>query len=424
MPNTLFGKLLILSVWIVAFGCSEKNDPAFRSGRVSFSFVSKEGVGSDGRSESDEVPVFVSYTVRKKDGSAISNKIELYLFNGNYVTQPVHFETGEYQLEQFLILNAENKSIYAAPLEDSEMATFVEHPLPLSFKVKEDETTDVVPEVLAVEEHTPYDFGYMVFGFTVKDITAIKLPEIPGSISSIHYMLTNENTVIEGEGNINSPILDLKDHNLNEGIWTLRIFVWLSSDPQKCYPEVYHFRGQVSFTGKLIRLPSLEDRSWVRLLYHEVTAQTTLFKIFRPVDPRKNHRVIVQFFQPTPEWHFHGGFADLALWKGNDVACDEYYTHAVFDYNPIWSNGMLTLEADLPDAAECPFTDMLDSYIFFNSCLNPDHSEDLFLSSFFYWWIADDGTVLACPPSQNPGGKVGATSASIRLRKEKNVFRD
>jgi hypothetical protein len=47
------------------------------------------------------------------------------------------------------------------------MAAFVERPLPLLFEVSAGNTIQVVPQVLAVGDHTAEEFGYAVFGFEV-----------------------------------------------------------------------------------------------------------------------------------------------------------------------------------------------------------------------------------------------------------------
>lgn len=159
--------LLLVASLLTLNGCDQNDPQVSQPGRVTFSFKGPAAGTTGGRIKDQTTPAFVSYTLKKADGSVVSNKIELYEFNGSFVTQPQQTDAGHYQLEQFLILGTNNNVIYAAPVAGSEMADLVEHPLPLAFDITADEVAQVVPEVLAVNDHTPKDFGYLTFGFMV-----------------------------------------------------------------------------------------------------------------------------------------------------------------------------------------------------------------------------------------------------------------
>jgi hypothetical protein len=160
---------MLAILMLAAFQCAKEKETELKVGRISFSLMSNDNPDG-GRLNDNDVPAFASYSVSKADGSTISGKLDLYSFNGEYVTHPTQFVTGTYNLEQFLILNADNKTIYATPLANSEMAEFVEHPLPFSFIVTEDDVTNVVPEVLAIRDQSPNEFGYGVFGFEIIEL--------------------------------------------------------------------------------------------------------------------------------------------------------------------------------------------------------------------------------------------------------------
>jgi hypothetical protein len=158
--------LLVLAMLLIFGGCEESGPQEFKPGQVTFSLPNvKEGEG--GRQKEIPEPVFVSYTLKKVDGSIISDKISLFAFNESFVTQPQPLDAGHYQLEQFLILGADNNVIYAAPIEGSMVAELVEHPLPLLFDIRADEVTYVIPEVIAMSDLSPEDFGYLSFGFEI-----------------------------------------------------------------------------------------------------------------------------------------------------------------------------------------------------------------------------------------------------------------
>lgn len=160
--------MCLVAVWLLILnGCNHEEASILQPGNVTFSFKKKISSPTGGRVSDTAVPAFVSYTLKKPDGSTISDKIELYQFNGDFVTQPQQLNVGHYSLDQFLILDANNKILYAAPVAGSDMADLVQHPLPLSFDVTTGQVTNLVPEVLALEDHTPGDFGYVAFGFEV-----------------------------------------------------------------------------------------------------------------------------------------------------------------------------------------------------------------------------------------------------------------
>lgn len=162
-----------------ANSCKQKDDYIVEPGLVTFSFDNSVTDPSGGRQKDIATPAFVSYTVKKVDGSTINEKIELLEFNGSYVTAPQQLIASLYTLEQFLILDSNNQTIYASPLAGSPLADLVEHPLPLSFNVAAEEVTSVVPEVIALEDHTPEEFGYVKFGFEVVDVAALRIPALP-----------------------------------------------------------------------------------------------------------------------------------------------------------------------------------------------------------------------------------------------------
>jgi hypothetical protein len=162
-----FGMFMVAIILLITDGCNHEDPQTPQYGQVTFSFKRTDNDLSGGRTQDKYDPAFVSYTLKKPDGSSISAKIEIYQFNESFISHPMQLNTGSYNLEQFLILNTENKVIYAAPTAGSAMAAFVDYPLPLSVIITADKGITVIPEVLAVEGHTPEDFGYAIFGFDI-----------------------------------------------------------------------------------------------------------------------------------------------------------------------------------------------------------------------------------------------------------------
>ncbi|NOU16999.1 MAG: LamG domain-containing protein [Bacteroidales bacterium] len=105
-------------------------------------------------------------TIQNSDGSATkytSSEVKIQQMNGSYYTQKMVLKTGNYKLTEFLILNSNDSTIFAAPLVGSQEAQNVSSPLPIAFTVTKNATTPVNVEVLSTENKKPEDFGLNSF---------------------------------------------------------------------------------------------------------------------------------------------------------------------------------------------------------------------------------------------------------------------
>jgi hypothetical protein len=91
--------------------------------------------------------------------------IELFNMNGHYISTPISLSTGNYKLTDFLLTDKNKKVLYACPKKGSKNAYLVKEPLDISFSIKKDEVTELVPEV--IKAGNPADFGYTDFGFNI-----------------------------------------------------------------------------------------------------------------------------------------------------------------------------------------------------------------------------------------------------------------
>jgi hypothetical protein len=94
-------------------------------------------------------------------------ELVLYDINGQFVTESLTLDTGDYKLTQYLVVDADRNVIFAAPLEGSNLGELVSDPLPIQFTVFNNVTTSVNVEVLPTEGSTAQDFGYAVYTFDV-----------------------------------------------------------------------------------------------------------------------------------------------------------------------------------------------------------------------------------------------------------------
>ncbi|MBN1797866.1 MAG: hypothetical protein JW822_04790 [Spirochaetales bacterium] len=94
-------------------------------------------------------------------------ELVLYNINGQFITESLTLNTGDYNLTQYLVIDDDQNVIFAAPLEGSNLAELVSDPLPIQFTVFNNVTTSVNVEVLPTEGSTAQDFGYAVYTFDV-----------------------------------------------------------------------------------------------------------------------------------------------------------------------------------------------------------------------------------------------------------------
>lgn len=94
-------------------------------------------------------------------------KIELYRFNDQFVSEEIRLLAGHYDLVRFLVISPEGNVLFAAPMEGSPLAYLVYDPLPVHLRIWKEERTFISPEVLPTWEHSPEDFGYLSFGVSV-----------------------------------------------------------------------------------------------------------------------------------------------------------------------------------------------------------------------------------------------------------------
>ncbi len=93
--------------------------------------------------------------------------IPLYIFGSSFISQRIELEAGIFKLTKFMVIHPSGDVIFAAPLAGSPKSYLVNKPLPFDFVISAEEVTRVVPEVLAVVNESPEEFGYAAFGFHV-----------------------------------------------------------------------------------------------------------------------------------------------------------------------------------------------------------------------------------------------------------------
>ncbi len=167
----LFAVLAILPVFV--FNSCEKKNSTDRNvtGLAAFSFSLNKQAAS-AKSDSTGTGI-VSYQlmVSISDLAGIpvmtDKMIPVYTFGSGFISEKIEIKTGEYNLTKFIVIDQLGQVVFAAPVEGSPLAYITNDPLPVSFIVLADQVTTVVPEVIAVGNYTPGDFGYTNFGIKV-----------------------------------------------------------------------------------------------------------------------------------------------------------------------------------------------------------------------------------------------------------------
>ncbi|MDW3194416.1 MAG: LamG domain-containing protein [Cytophagales bacterium] len=159
--------LFVVMAFVVSSCFIQETDAPTGTLTISFNNVSP----SSGRVANDANPAFILFSASDSDGNLIFNnqKIEIYSLGDGYLSENIQMEIGSYQLEEFSVLDDENNVIYLTPKEGSELAAFVNDPLPISFDITFSNETTISPEVLSSSFGDALDFGYAVFTFNILD---------------------------------------------------------------------------------------------------------------------------------------------------------------------------------------------------------------------------------------------------------------
>jgi hypothetical protein len=166
--------LFILAILpVLAFISCQKKNSSDRNvtGLAAFSFSLNKQAASAKSDSSGTGMVSYQLMVSISDLSGkpvfTDKMIPVYTFGSGFISEKIEIKTGEYNLTKFLVIDPAGQVVYASPVEGSPLAYIINDPLPLFFNVMPDQITTVAPEVIAVGNYTPGDFGYTNFGIRI-----------------------------------------------------------------------------------------------------------------------------------------------------------------------------------------------------------------------------------------------------------------
>lgn len=164
---SVLGLALIAGTLMITCDSTDHNDA---TGKIEFGIAvdGSEGLKSDIDSNNVRTHAAV-VTLANSNGDLVLDHevLQLYNFGGQWMTRAITLKTGIYKLLKFIIIDADGNVMYAAPVEGSPKAYLVKDPLPIRVEIIEEHVTRVKPEVLAVHDDPPEEFGYVSFGYTV-----------------------------------------------------------------------------------------------------------------------------------------------------------------------------------------------------------------------------------------------------------------
>lgn len=89
--------------------------------------------------------------------------LPLYSFGEGFAAQSLKLPAGHHTLEGFMLVDSAGTVQWATPRSGSNLARFVDHPLPVPFTIRSEQTTTLQVEVVRTSDYQPSDFGYATF---------------------------------------------------------------------------------------------------------------------------------------------------------------------------------------------------------------------------------------------------------------------
>ncbi|MEM9339058.1 MAG: LamG domain-containing protein, partial [Bacteroidota bacterium] len=223
--------LIIVIVSFITISCKKSVDevapePINISGTLSFG-LSVQGA-DNGKLANEPIPTAVLISIKNTNGQVIYNleKLTLVEVNGSFVSSTIELDTGSYTVEDFIVTDTNDTSVYITPKKGSEFEGLVSTPLPYAFHVEPDETTTVELDVVSSKLGQASDFGYAEFTFNnVVDLEAGLVAHYPlngnaddESGNEFDGTVFGASSVEDRNGNHDSAYLfDGVDDNINFG---------------------------------------------------------------------------------------------------------------------------------------------------------------------------------------------------------------
>ncbi|MBT1711800.1 hypothetical protein KK062_26400 [Fulvivirgaceae bacterium PWU5] len=268
-------KYWLLYFILVAFvsGCSDEQQPT-KPGNVRFTInPATDPRGRISASLPEGASLYVS--IQEAGGGDVYTleHVTLLKMGDAYISEPLSLPPGHYDLTDFLVVNVADEVIYATPKEGSDMAGWVDDPLPLAFGVNDNAITGLSVQVVSTSAYPPAAFGYLTFQVGIVPGTSFRLavfkPTPTGFIFSPAqvYILDGADTIYRQHVSA-APEAILFDGDLTR---TYTLVVIQAS--YKKYTETFILGDLLASLAGGPHTVWLEPAFTFRLTYHEVSFQ-------------------------------------------------------------------------------------------------------------------------------------------------------
>lgn len=250
MKTKYFYSLMLIALVAGFISCEENALETNPEGSLSIGVVVDQESPAMKSAENDTaiINLFIAVvSVIDEEGEMVlqDEKIELYRFNDQFVSEEIRLIAGHYDLVRFLVMDPNGNVLFAAPMEGSPLDYLVYDPLPIHFRIWKEENTLVSPEVLPTWNHTPEDFGYLSFGVSVVR---------PLVFFTAAYMCY-ENSMIMAPSLITSAEMLVRADSTWRHIYKLepKINRIIVRDGFPCYYIMVKKEGFIPFEGRFLR---------------------------------------------------------------------------------------------------------------------------------------------------------------------------
>lgn len=195
--SVTFGLLLIFFN-----ACQQEENPYPATGSVSFSL--SQLIETNGKVSKASPPAYVVLSIGRNGVIKENIKLSLFDFGQGYVSESLELEAGNHQLVDFVVFDEKGKPIYASPLEGSELAEYVDDPLPIDFSVRK-EKTQIAPQLLAYLNGPIESVGLdiaLIYPAPIAFDSAYIL--FKNDSSEIKYNLTLDNSSFKASGHMDA----------------------------------------------------------------------------------------------------------------------------------------------------------------------------------------------------------------------------
>lgn len=332
ISKTTFSLALIIAI---CFSCGKDDDPSNNTGKLNFSLsLNNDDVGRiEGGTLADAVAVLITIETSYGESTEYDREpIDLFEVNGQFISEKISLLSGAYKLTELLVVDAENNITHIAPLEGSNQAQNVSHPLPIDFSIIGNEVTEILVEVISTEGLVAEDFGLVgfnlievpVFSFLINVSEQGNLDSFLDAtlnISSTDYEYTKELMAIannsvsikDGFDTYNVEILKEGYHSYYE-TYTLETLYTYSETPLTIEIEPIGIQGEDlvdARDGKIYKTIQLGSQLWMA-----ENLRATLYNDGSPIE--------------------YPGM-DITAWEDNTTGAYAWYDYTETEYGPLYN---------------------------------------------------------------------------------------